>query len=52
MAAKKKNTKPKEIPVPEPITDLQFNDRVMRSNLPVVLLVCAPHSENSAIMEK
>ena len=52
MAIKKKDTAPKEVPVPEPITDLQFNDRVMRTNHLVVLLVWAPHSENSAIMEK
>jgi|GEM_PF-1367007 len=52
MAVKRKITAPQPVPIPEPTTDLQFADKVIRSPIPVVLLVWASRSENCAIMEK
>jgi len=39
-------------PVPEPTTDLQFRDKVLRSALPAVVFVWASHAPHCEVIQK
>jgi thioredoxin 1 len=52
MTKDQKDKTPPKPPAPEPTTDMQFNDKVVRANIPVVVFVWAPYSEECEVVEK
>ena len=52
MTKDKKEKSPPKPPAPEPTTDMQFNDKVVRANIPVVVFVWAPHFSECEVLEK
>ena len=52
MTEKQKGTEQTKPPVPEPTTDMQFRDKVIRANTPVVVLVWAPHALQCDVMQR
>jgi thioredoxin 1 len=51
MKDQRQSNPPKPL-IPEPTTDLQFRDKVIRSLLPTVVYVWAPRSPQCELMEK
>ncbi len=52
MTKDQKEKSPPKPPAPEPTTDMQFNDKVVRANIPVIVFVWAPRSPECEVMEK
>lgn len=52
MTKDQKDNSPPKPPAPEPTTDMQFNDKVVRANIPVVVFVWAPRSVECEALEK